>query len=86
MIIVVVVTADDIAEADQAVFAVVVVDQPALQGRIERCRLDLRGGEFPVQGIATVNAFDMQVIVFIEGEFEGMQPIDFHHPAVFEGV
>jgi hypothetical protein len=39
-----------------------------------------------VQGISTIHAFDMQVIVFIEGEFEGMQPIDFHHPAVFEGV
>jgi hypothetical protein len=27
----------------------------------------------------------VQVIVFIEGEFEGVQPVDFHHIAVFEG-
>jgi hypothetical protein len=28
----------------------------------------------------------MQVVLFIEGKFEGVQPVDFHHTAVFEGI
>ncbi|MNQ18349.1 hypothetical protein D3C85_313860 [compost metagenome] len=37
-------------------------------------------------GRSAIDAFDVQVIVFIEGEFEGVQAVDFDHAAVFEGV
>ena len=39
-----------------------------------------------MQGIPAIHAFDVQIVVFVEGEFEGMQAIDFDHAAVFEGV
>lgn len=86
MVIIFVVTADDIAQAHQAVFARVTGDQPALQRGVEGRGLDLRRGELPVFGRTAIHAFNMQVIELVEGEFEGVQAIDFHHSAVFEGI
>jgi hypothetical protein len=37
-------------------------------------------------GRSAIHAFDVQVVVFVEGEFEGVQAIDFDHIAVFEDV
>jgi hypothetical protein len=91
-VILIVAAADYIAVADQAVFAdrfgfiEITDDQPALQGVIKRCRCNLSRGELPMLGRSAIDAFDVQVIVLVEGEFEGMQAVDFDHTAVFEGV
>jgi hypothetical protein len=91
-VILVVAAADYIAMTHQAVFAdrfgfiEVADDQPALQRVIEGCRGNLSRREFPMLGRSAIDTFDVQVIVFVEGEFEGMQAVDFDHTAVFEGV
>jgi hypothetical protein len=85
-IIVIVVTANDVTEANQAMFTRITRDQPALQSAVEASGLDLRRRELPMLGRSTVHAFDVQVVVLVEGKFEGVQPVDFHHTAVFEDV
>ncbi|MNL17846.1 hypothetical protein D3C87_1389660 [compost metagenome] len=67
-------------------FTRVTDDQPALQRGIEGRGLDLRGGELPVFGRTAIHAFNVQIIELVEGELEGMQPVDLHHSAVFEGI
>jgi hypothetical protein len=37
-------------------------------------------------GRSAVDAFDVQVVVFIEEKFEGVQAVDFDHIGVFEDV
>src|SRR3990167_11354741 len=61
-------------------------NDPALQIRIESRRCDLRNAELPTFECSAVHAFDVQVFVFIEGKIEGVQPVDFQHVTVFEGV
>jgi len=65
--------------ADQAVFAnsfgliEITDDQPALQRIIEGGCSDLRRREFPMLGRSAIDAFDVQIVVFIESEFESVR-------------
>ncbi|MNI80537.1 hypothetical protein D3C73_1370730 [compost metagenome] len=66
-------------------FARLAGDDPALQGGIESSGFDLRHAENPTLERTAVHAFDMQLVLFIEGKVERVQPVDFQHVAGFEG-
>ncbi|CAI8749360.1 hypothetical protein EMIT0P12_10343 [Pseudomonas sp. IT-P12] len=72
-------------QTDQAVLTGLTADDPALQGGIEGRRFNLRHIEHPTLERTAVHAFDVQLVLFIKGEIEGVQPVDFQHVAGFEG-
>jgi hypothetical protein len=92
IVILVIAAADYVAMTNQAVFAdrfgfiEITDDQPALQRVVESCSGNLSRGEFPMLGRSAVDAFDVQVVVFIEEKFEGVQAVDFDHIGLFEDV
>src|SRR5471030_2427999 len=70
-------------QAQDPVVGVAVVDQPALQLAVESCRLDLGKAETPDLALASVHAFDIQLLA--KGELPGVQAVDFQHCGGLQG-